>query len=260
MRVACLALSLMLAGLALAAPARAAQFDFRYEASILNVVVLGEGRLQGRATPGPYTASATVRTAGFAAIFDDTRITASAAGRVAANGAFGWSRYDLSHAYANKYRRISMRRGAAGVEATIEPGFGHMGEPPASAAQRNASFDPVTALVAMSAAVAQSNACSGRFAVFDGRGHYTLTLSPKTRGTYRGGGYSGAALVCALRYAPVAGFKMTAAERARIPVGEMWFGTPREGMAPPLRIEVPTPVGPLRVELKALEIGPNTAS
>jgi hypothetical protein len=229
-------------------PARAAGFDLEYDASIQNVVNLGKITLKANVAPNGYLASATVRTAGFARLFDDTRISASVAGATTPQG-LAWTSYELSHAYGKKFRSVSMRRTAAGVTASISPAYRDMGTPPASPAQQRASRDPVTTIVEMARAVAASRLCAGVYPVFDGKQYYTLALSPKGAGDYEGGGYRGPALVCTLRYKPVAGYSMSAVDIAKIPVVEIWFATARPGFAIPLRIEVATPVGAARLDL-----------
>jgi hypothetical protein len=242
------------AALFCAAPAHAATFTIEYDASILNVVQLGKMSLSGKIAAPAYDAKASVQTAGLAALFDDTKISVSSSGAVEAQG-LSWRRYDLSHAYAKKFRKIGMERTPAGVSTTITPKYNDMGTPPASDAQKKAARDPLSSLVEMGRAVGASKKCEGTYATFDGRGYYLLVLSPKGQGTYKGGGYDGAALICTLKYAPTAGFKpMSAAERAKIPQAEIWFADPVGGFAAPLRLEVPTPVGAGRLDIKQISV------
>ncbi len=228
-----------------------------YGASLMNVVPLGEAHVNVTFQNRAYDLRASLRTGGFARLFDDTSIKVNASGVVVAS-ALGWQRYGLEHAYAGKFRRIAMTRSAGTVASEITPRFSSMGEPPASPVEQLASHDPLTGFVAMARAVGAQGACAGDFRVFDGREHYRLVLSPKARGRYEGGGYSGAAIVCSLRYVPVSGFKpLTPNQRARIPVGEVWFATPAvNGFSAPLRIAAATPVGELRVDLRSLSIAP----
>jgi hypothetical protein len=146
-----------------------------------------------------------------------------------------------------------MARGAA---AQVTPRFTDMGSPPASAAQIAASMDPISAFTAMGLGVAQSKRCGGRYLVFDGRQHFTLDLSPKSGGRYAGGGFSGQAVVCNLRFTPIAGFsKREGGKRGPIPTAEVWFAAERNaGFAFPLRIAVPTPVGEGRIDLAKVAI------
>ena len=242
-------IAFLIAGLAPGAATAASQFNLEYDASILNVVSLGRVTLRGAIGATGYNAGATVQTAGFARLFDDTKISASAAGALDGGG-LSWSNYELSHAYARKFRHVSMKRGAGGITATIAPAYRDMGAPPATDAQKSGARDPVTTFIEIGRAIAATGKCGGTFSVFDGKQYYAPTLSPKANGTYQGGGYNGKALVCWLRYQPIAGFKpMSAAERAKIPVAEAWFAMPAKGFAMPLRVEVPTPLGAARLDL-----------
>lgn len=236
------------------APAAAETFRLRYEAVILGVVALGEAGYEVTANPNRYAARASLRTSGAARIFDQTNISAAVSGSLS-GPTIAWGRYDLSHSYARKFRRTSMRREAGAVVAEITPPLRDMGAPPASASQQAASFDPLTGLFALGRQVGAARACQGAVLVFDGRGHYRLSVAPRGgQSQFRSGGYDGAALTCTLRYAPIAGFNMSAAQRAGIPEGEILFGlTGQPGFAPILRLTVPTPLGPAQLNLRSYE-------
>lgn len=250
------ALGAVLSALLCAAPARADSFRAEYQAEILGVVVVGRATLEGASANGRYSTTATLRTSGAAAIFDQTNITASASGSYGPRGV-SWSGYNLSHAYARKFRRISMRRSGGQVRTTVTPRYGDMGNPAATPAQQQVSYDPVSALYVLGRLVGQARACTGSVRVFDGRGHYRLSLSPRSSGNYRGGGYNGAAVQCWMRYTPISGFNMTAEQRARIPIASAWYSRPAQpGFAIPLRISVPTPVGTAQLEIRSYRYTP----
>lgn len=244
-------LAAVIAGaLTFASEAAAETYRLRYEAQVLGVVTLGAASYEVSYGDGRYGARATVRTSGLARLFDQTQISSASAGALTAQGP-SWSSYNLSHAYASKFRRIDMRRDASGVSATIAPRFGDFGEVPATPAQQRASHDPVTALFALGRQIAASRACNGRAFVFDGRQHYRLALGGGTRGTFNGGGYSGAALRCSLRYEPIAGYNNIADAR-RAPLAEAWFGQGGD-FAPLLQLTIPTPLGAARLDLRGYE-------
>lgn len=236
-----------------AAPAHAETYRLRYEAAILGVVVLGQASYEVTASPTRYAVRANLRTSGLARLFDQTQIDATTAGSLS-GAAIAWSRYDLSHAYASKFRRIQLNRAANGVAARIDPRYGDMGNPAASAAQQSGAYDPLTALFALGRQIGAARGCAGSVLVFDGRQHYRLAVAPRGQGNFNGGGYSGPALTCSFRYQPIAGFNMAAAERARIPAAEAWFALPAQGgFAPLLRLTVPTPLGPAQLDLRGFE-------
>lgn len=241
-----------LAAIALISPARAETYRLNYEAAVLNVVVLGTANFEISASPTRYAVRAGLRTSGLARLFDQTEITATATGTVSGAG-IAWTRYDISHAYAGKFRRIQMNRSAAGVAAIIEPGYRDMGAPPASAAQRANSYDPVTALFALGRQIGVARTCRGSVLVFDGRQHYRLSVSARGEGAFSGGGYDGPALNCNFRYEPLAGFD-DEMSRSAIPVADAWFALPAQpGFAAPLRFTVPTPLGAAQLDLRGYE-------
>ncbi|MGE3142560.1 MAG: DUF3108 domain-containing protein [Hyphomonadaceae bacterium] len=248
----------MLAGacaLLFAPAAQAMTYRAEYDASVL-AVSIGRVTLEAASANGRYSSTATVRTAGVAAIFDQTNITASASGLVTQRGV-AWSGYNLSHSYARKFRRVTMRRAGGGVQTTINPRFGDMGNPPVTAAEQAGAYDPVSAIFVLGRIVGQTRACAANVRVFDGRQHYRLALSARGTGTYDGGGYRGPALICNMRYQPISGFDMSPAERARIPLAQIWFSRPNgPGFGVPLRVTVPTPVGAAQLDLRALRFTP----
>lgn len=234
------------------ASARAETYRLNYEAAVLGVVVLGAASYEVAATPTSYAARASVRTSGLARLFDQTELTATSMGAIS-GGAIGWARYDISHAYANKFRRIQMRRSAGAVRAESSPSYRDMGRPPASAAQQAGSYDPVTALFALGRQIGFARACSGSVLVFDGRQHYRLAVSARSQGQFNGGGYNGPALNCLFRYEPIAGFG-PGLDRSHIPVADAWFAMPSaSGFAAPLRLTVPTPLGAAQLDLRGYE-------
>lgn len=247
-------LSVMFAALAaFAAPsARAETYRLSYEAAVLGVVVLGTARYEVAATPARYAVRANVQTTGLARLFDRTEITATSTGSVSGT-TIGWTRYDISHAYAQKFRRIRMDRAAGGITAAIDPSYGDMGRPAATRAQQNGSYDPLTAVFVLGRQIGAARACTGAVLVFDGRQHYRLGVSPRAQGTFNGGGYNGPAVSCTLRYEPIAGFSDNA-ELSNLPTAEIWFALPQGGgFAPPLRLTVPTPLGQARLDLRRYE-------
>lgn len=242
----------MFAASFMAAPARAETYRLSYEAAVLGVVVLGTASYEVTASPTRYAVRANLRTSGLARLFDQTEITATSTGAISGAN-IDWGRYDISHAYASKFRRIQMNRDAAGVSAQVTPSYGDMGQPPASASQRSGSFDPLTGLFALGRQIGLARACGGSVLVFDGRQHYRLAVSPRTQGNFSGGGYEGPALSCNFRYEPISGFGASA-DHSRIPIAEAWFALPAQpGFAPPLRFTVPTPLGSAQLDLRGYE-------
>jgi hypothetical protein len=239
----------------LGAPAaHAATFDAQYEASIFNVVQLGAAGLKGKVAGSSYSASATMQTAGVANLFGDNKIAATSTGAVVPAG-LAWANFSLDYAYGKKHRQTLLTRG--GPEKVIPPIVPSPVNIPVTAAQKSGARDPVNAIVEMGRVVGKG-ACSGGYPVFDGKTYYTLTLSPKGKAPYAMGGYNGEATVCTIRYNPIAGMKpITAAERAKIPQGEAFFSAPVDGFALLLSLQVPTPIGLGRIDVKKYALTAN---
>jgi len=236
-----------------ASSAAAETYRLNYEVAVLGVVGLGVASYEVTATPARYAVRANVRTSGLARLFDQTEINASTSGTLSAQG-IAWTRYDISHAYAGKFRRTRLDRAAGMVSSEITPVYRDLGAPPANAAHRTSSYDPLSGLFALGRQVGAARTCRGSVLVFDGLQHYRLSVSGGEQREFNGGGYRGPSVTCQFRYEPIAGFNMSAEERARIPTGEAVFGLPLGAQfAPPLRLSVPTPLGSAVVGLSSYQ-------
>lgn len=241
--------------LAFAPAAQAETYRLQYEAAVLGVVVLGTASYELTTSASRYAARANLRTSGLARLFDQTQITATSTGTLT-GAAVSWARYDISHAYANKFRRIRLDRANGAVSAQVTPAYRDLGAPAATASQQNGSFDPLSGVFALGRQIGAARACQGAVLVFDGRQHYRLAVSPIGQGTFNGGGYQGPALNCRFRYEPIAGFGANT-DRSRIPVADAWFALPAQpGFAAPLRLTVPTPLGQAQLDLRGYERAP----
>jgi Protein of unknown function (DUF3108) len=124
---------------------------------------------------------------------------------------------------------------------------------PVTAAHVKDVLDPLSALF-FSAKTAKLNTdgsvCPGRIPVFDGKQRFDLELSHKktVQVKKRGkGGYSGPAVVCRIKYIPIAGYKPNNSgikfmmETDKL---EVWLiRVPKKEMYVPYHITIPTPYG-----------------
>jgi hypothetical protein len=247
------ALLLLAAAIALAAsPARAERFALEYEGAWLGVASLGTARLDVAVGDSGYDATASVRSGGLLRLFEKTDLVASSTGAVTPQG-IAWRRYDLDHSYSKKRRVTSMRLGEdSAFRALITPNYSVWGTPPASDADKRASRDPLSSLVAMAVDMAKTQRCAGTYPTFDGRFRYDLVLSGGGRGRYDGGGYEGPVMKCTMRYVQVAGYDLrNENERRRLPQGEIWFAlVDGANVAPPVRVTMPAPVGRATISLR----------
>ena len=246
-------LVLACAGALFASAAAAETYRLNYDVAVLGVVELGTASYEVTSTATRYAVRANVRTSGMARMFDQTEINAATSGSVSPQG-LAWTRYDISHAYAGKFRRTRLDRAAGVVTGQITPDYRDRGNPATTEAHQRSSYDPLSALFALGRQVGAARACRGSVLVYDGLQHYRLAVSGGSQSNFNGGGYNGAAVTCQFRYEPIAGFNMTAQERAAIPVGEATFALPDQAVfAPPLRLSVPTPVGAAVVNVRGYQ-------
>lgn len=233
-----------------ATPAAADRFALTYEGAALGFIPLGDMSVDADVAEDSYQVSASMRSRGLLNLFERTDLRASASGVIVGESVH-WRRYDLDHHYSRKHRTIAMRRGDDGAVASeITPNYRLWGEPPASEAQRQRSRDPLSTMVAMALDVGQTRRCAGAYPTFDGRFHYLLELAGGEVDEFKGGGYVGPVLKCALAYIAVAGFEPRDAGRRRIPHGQVWFAlAPDSVFAPPVRITTPLSAGGAVVRL-----------
>lgn len=239
--------ALAIAFAVMAAPASADVYRLTYRAQVLGGVVLGDANYEVAVAGQRYALRGGVRTSGLARIFDQTQITATTSGTLA-GAHVNWARYDLSHAYAGKFRRIQMNHAGAQVTTQITPVYRTNGNPPASALQRASSYDPLSAIFVLGRQIGAAQACAGSVLVFDGRGHYRLSVSGQGRVAFNSGSYNGPALQCQFHYQPIAGFP----HPPHIPSAQVWFAL-QPGFAAPLRVQVSTPVGTGQIELASFQ-------
>jgi hypothetical protein len=252
------AVGLRLAGwlmLALALPCGAAQaqgrLDARYEASLAGIPV-GKGVWLIDIAEDQYSASASGGSSGLLKAFSGGEGTGASQGRIV-NGQLQPLSYTATNSSAKKSESIRMAL-AAGVvkEFTIEP------TPPVdddriplTEAHRRGVLDPMTGSllrVPGTGDIVSAEACRGTTAIFDGRMRYDLRFEFKRMDRVKAAkGYQGPVVVCALYFAPIAGYipdraaiKYLIAQRDM----EVWFA-PIAGtrVLVPFRLSVPTPLG-----------------
>lgn len=234
----------------LATPAAADRFLLTYDGAAIGFIPLGGVSLDADVTNDSYEVSASIRSGGLLNLFERTDLRAASSGDIIGESV-RWRRYELDHYYSRKHRTIQMSAGDNGAIASeIAPNYRLWGDPPASEEQRRRSRDPLSTLVAMATDVAETQRCVGDYPTFDGRFHYLLELAGGEIDDFRGGGYHGPVLKCALAYIAVAGFEQRDTGRRRIPHGQVWFAlTPNSRFAPPVRMTTPMSAGGAVVRL-----------
>ncbi|WP_300254424.1 DUF3108 domain-containing protein [Bradyrhizobium sp.] len=249
-----------LIGLALAWAAQPAaaqgRLEAQYEATLSGIPV-GRGAWNIDIQDDVFSAAASGGTIGLLKSFTGGSGTGASQGRVV-NGALVATNYQASTSTGKKTEEIRITLDKGNVkESAILP------EPPVDAdripvteAHRKGVYDPMTASllrVPGTGEVLSPEACHTGAAVFDGRMRYDLKLDFKRMETVKAEkGYHGPVVVCAVYFAPVAGYipdrpviKYLSAQRnieiAFAPVA----GT---RILVPFWMKVPTPIGPALLE------------
>lgn len=204
-----------------------------------------------------YQASARFTAAGLAALFTDADIEAGVSGYREGPRLQPWRYSHLNHASSkNRIVGIDFPEGVATPD--INPPFGNMGEPPASAEQRAGAADPLSTLLSVGlGSVADENGrCDGTLAVFDGRARYNLRFEYAGEHYVRTRAWQGDAQVCQAYYEPISGY-----EEDEFPSDDviaepitMWFA-PVEGtnIHVPVRIRTNAGFGGATITARSIE-------
>jgi len=244
--------------LALAPQAASAQghLDARYEATLAGIPV-GKGAWTIEIADDTFSAAASGGTSGLLKAFASGSGTGASQGRVV-NGALVGTNYTASTTTSKKTEAIHMVLANGNVkEYGIEP------EPPVdpdrlpiTEAHRHGVYDPMTGSmlhVPGTGELLTPDACRTGATIFDGRMRYELKLDFKRMETVKAEkGYQGPVVVCAIYFAPVAGYipdrpvikYLSAARNMEIAFAPI-AGT---RVLVPFRMVIPTPLGTAMLE------------
>lgn len=136
------------------------------------------------------------------------------------------------------------------------------GEIPLQRSHLKGVLDPLSAVMAMTRPTSQSP-CDQRLKVFDGKQRFDLALSYKRQeavGALRTAGQPGIAVVCAVRYQPISGYKPTS-ETYRLSQGQALEvalrPVPRANLYVPHAIRISTMAGPVALTAQRIDIMTN---
>ncbi len=234
------------------APARAETLTLLYGGEAYRVVALGEAFLSVRLSAGAYSAEGQIRSAGLAALFADTDLTARASGR-RQNQDVRPEIYDLDHSYAGLTRKIQVRKEAGSVIVRAQPSFGFEGDPAPSELQKSVGRDPLSSMISMGLGVAATRACPPSQRIFDGRYVYDVSFDRARSGHVSGHVYHGPVLSCQIRQTRIAGYRTRSDLRKRLPDGEITFALDAHPhFAPPYKVAAATPLGRATIRLRRI--------
>jgi hypothetical protein len=186
------------------------KLEAHYEATLAGIPV-GKGAWSIDISDDAFSAAAFGGTSGLLKAFAGGSGTGAAQGRVV-NGALAPTNYSASTTTSKKTEAIHMVLANGTIkESVIEP------EPPVDPdrlpvtdAHRRGVFDPMTGSMLRVPGTSDPlspDACRTATAIFDGRMRYDLKLDFKRMETVKAEkGYQGPVVVCAIYFAPVAGY------------------------------------------------------
>ena len=243
-----------------------ARLDASYEVSLAGITV-GKGSWVIELGDDQYSAAAVGGSSGLLRAISTGQGSGGSQGRIV-KGQLQPVSYTATVATSSKTETIRMTLAGGNIkDFSIDP------QPPEDPARipitdahKRGVSDPMTASlvhVPGTADPVSADACTVTSAVFDGRMRYDLGLEFKRLETIKVDGYQGPAVVCAIYFAPVAGYdpnraaiKYLSAQRHM----EIWLA-PIAGtrVLVPYRVTIPTPLGTGKLEATRLISTPMVA-
>lgn len=225
--------------------------EARYNATI-GGVPLGTGTWTLDIRKNEFTAAVNAATVGILRIFASGKGTSVARGPVKGGQPMATT-YTSSIITDRKYDEVRMvMNGHTVKEFLAEPPTPPNPQRiPLTPAHRRGVVDPMTASLLKVPGTGSTfvpEACAHNLAIFDGRMRYDLRLSFKRLDQVRSQkGYQGTAVVCAVRFAPVAGHipqRPVIKYLVKLRDMELWLA-PVAGtrLMVPYRVQIPTPLG-----------------
>ena len=249
----------------LASPARSATVDIIYDISLLGLPI-GTASLTGDVAATNYKLEIKAKMTGLAGTVTGGRGAGTSAG-VLASGSAVTSSFAVTAANSSEQRtvRMNIEKNAVSGSDITPPLESRPDRVPVTEVHKKGVVDPISALMMPFTANDPRTVCNRTIPIFDGAARYNIALS------YGGGkqvsteGHEGAAVICNVRYTPIAG------HRNRKPVQfmadnrdiQVWL-LPVAGTSTmlPFKISVKTMIGTAVIEASkyVVDQGPKTAA
>lgn len=216
---------------------------------------LADARFHARRNGERYEIDAEIASTGLGEFLANTKARMSSAGEVR-GGRFLPSKFMFRYKYGKRQRLFETRFEDGNVVSSIvepQPKKRRKGWIPVQPEDLKSVTDPVAGLVMPG----DGDPCRGKIPVYDGESRLDLRLSRKREQPFTTEGFSGPAIVCALRYEPKSGYRKGHRDVEyvrRLTNMEIWFAksTPMDVYAP-VFLSVPTKYGTLTVTATRFE-------
>jgi hypothetical protein len=237
-----------------------------YALSLIGLPI-GSASASGVVERENYKIDIAMRTTGLANLVNSTKGSASASGRIAANGPAPTA-YANSTANSHEARTVRMSISGNSVQALEvkpEPWDAAIRVPVGEGAKHHI-IDPVSALVMgvpEGQALVGPAACNRTIPVFDGVTRFDVQLSYLETRDAQVKGYSGPVTVCSARYTPIAGHRPDSSSTKYMAENsdmDVWLAPlPNAHVVVPYRIDIRTSAGMLTIEAAEFQLGQRQA-
>lgn len=223
----------------------------------LHGLVLARSNVESHIDRRTFRIQATMRSAGFGSIFDNTRGVTTVKGQFAQDATRPDS-YEVDYTSGKKKKntRIDFSNGAV-VKAVNDPPVNTKRADwvPVQKAHLAGVADPLSATLVRAESPAQ--VCNRTIAFFDGAMRADIALSSGGNGNASIPGYEGETIVCNARFLPVSGYRKNNSSigylrnASRITIAFAPVGT--TGVYAPIEASVSTQIGTIRVRARRFE-------
>jgi Protein of unknown function (DUF3108) len=186
-------------------PADAESFRSEYVVTLFGLPV-ARSNFDTTIDDSRFSINGTVRSAGFAEFFDDTRGTIKSSGAVGKAGASPAAyAVDYTTGKKKKLTRIGFAGGSVTSVSNTPPVKKSGNWIEVDPSHLKSVADPLTVFMIKSESL--QSVCTKRLRLFDGEMRNDFVLSPVGETVVETAGYSGPAMTCAVRFVPVSGYR-----------------------------------------------------
>jgi len=254
------ALGAVLAALAGTAPAAAKPLTLSYLAYLAGYPVLSMTATadlpasgQGSVGNGPYALNANIVTQGSLATLYPYRMSVAAHGRLD-QGKVRPGQFHSEGTIMNKTQAVTLTYGANGKVTILAEPLTRQAQEAAAQGTANGTIDPASLVMAVIAAYAERQDCTGSYKLFDGVRRYDLAVQEVGSGNvqfYKQSFYQGPAVECRATPSLIQGFPQMAVESKLYPQSAViWLAEAVQGApAIPVRIETENALGKMVFDL-----------
>ena len=240
-----------------ACPAQAIAATFSTEYSVRLVgIPIGTAGVEAKFRDGRYTIAFSGRVGGLARLFSHASASAAAAGETGSDR-LSPSEYRHQWTEDDETERARVRfRNADVIEISLERPVRHKEQDvPVTEAHKRNVLDPASAFLWPASAGAAPETCERTLKLFNGRHRFDLAFRYSRTDSFQAsdGSYSGPAVVCAMRYTPLSGYRRSKASvrfMAENRDMEVWMAPTGDGFVAPVKIRVRTKYGRLVLEAR----------